>query len=133
MSDTHPRTEKHSFSGASASLWRITFAPTLWALHFVASYAATAVVCTRLAGGEEAILGLRGLIAVLTVLALGGILAIGVRSWISWDLIDNGTYETTRAESRHAFLSHISFLLSIVSGIGVVFVALPALVLTTCR
>lgn len=133
MSDPHPDTEARNFAAESASLWRITFAPVIWAVHFAVSYAATAIVCARFAGPADQLGTLRGVIAGLTVLALAAIAVIGARSWISWDLIDNSDYEAARAESRHAFLGHISFLLSIVSAIGVVFVALPIVVLATCR
>ena len=35
------------FADEQPSLWRITLGPTIWAIHFLASYAAAAVWCAK--------------------------------------------------------------------------------------
>jgi len=54
---------------------------------------------------------------------------------VQWDYLDDRDYEhdLARKEDRHEFLGHASFLLSIISFIGVIYVAMPVLFLETCR
>ena len=123
--------QSKEFAENADSLWRITLGPLIWALHFVACYAATAVWCAK-AGGD---LGpLRIGIAALTVLSLAGILWVAWRSWKQWDYLDDHDYAHDRdtTEDRHEFLGHAAFLLCIVSIIGTVYTALPALFVATC-
>ena len=132
---TDAGTEGRSLGEEADSLWRITFAPLVWALHFGASYAATAIVCARHAGPEEPLAGLRLGLGALTVLALAAIAFVAWRSWRRWDFLDDRDYEHEAAieEDRHEFLGHAGFLLAIISFIGVLYVAMPALLLESCR
>ena len=78
---------------------------------------------------------LRGAIGFATASALIALVYVAYRSWIRWDYLDDYDYEheLNREEDRHKFLGHASFLLSIVSFIGVSYVAMPVLVLEACR
>ncbi|MFP7571059.1 hypothetical protein [Marivita sp. S2033] len=129
---THPDPDAREFSEERESLWRITLAPTTWALHFVASYGAAATVCAK---APDLIGTLRIGVAAMTVIALGLILWFGWRSWRQWDVRQTGDYTNAlgEAEDRHQFLGHAAVLLSIISGIGVVYTSLPALILGTCQ
>lgn len=126
--------DDREFAEEADSLWRIVLAPTLWVAHFLISYVATAIVCARYPG-PESIASLRVGIAVLTLFCLVGILIIGWRSWQRWGFADDRVHVQDRPteEHRHEFLGHASFLLSIVSFIGVCYVAMPAVFLGTCR
>lgn len=136
MSDTGQGDERE-FAEASASLWRITFGPLIWAAHFGLSYAGAAVICAKTGGA--AVSGLRLGIGALTLAALVAIAWIGWRAWIQWDMRadraddpeDRNQWGTS--EDRQQFLGHAAFLLAVISFIGVAYVALPAVFIGTCR
>ena len=69
MTDQRQPSGEQEFAEEQASLVRITFGPLVWALHFVASYAATAVFCAKLPRAIEHIEVLRWGILGATVLA----------------------------------------------------------------
>ena len=132
MSDIRDQEDAHEFRAEALSLWRITFGPLIWALHFVASYGAAALVCAKASAG--AVEALRVGIGVGTLLALALILWLAVRAWRQWDLQRDPEWENDKGtnEDRHQFLGHAAFLLSVISFIGVVYVALPALLIGSC-
>lgn len=119
----------------ASSLWTITIAPLIWAVHFVLSYAATSVLCVKFGAGEMAVAWLQTGVGVLTALALGGIAFVAWRSWKQWDFLDDfdHTHHLSREEDRHEFLGHAAFLLSIVSFVGVAYVALPIWLAGSCQ
>ena len=123
------------FSEEADSIFHITLAPLVWALHFVISYGGAAVWCAKLAGPFDSILLLRLGIGALTALALALIVWVGWRAWRQWDFTDDWDYVHDQgvSEDRHEFLGHAAFLLAIVSFIGVVYVAMPALLIGSCR
>ena len=135
--DAAPRRkeEKQAFAEESASLWRITFSPALWAVHFVASYGATAVFCAKFGRDAESILPFRQGVGAATLLVLAAIGWLGWRSWRQWSYLETGDYENALAneEDRTQFLGHAAFLLSIVSFVGVIYTGLPVLFVETCR
>ncbi|MFN3208070.1 MAG: hypothetical protein ACE369_03550 [Roseovarius sp.] len=105
-------------------------APTVWTLHFAIIYAITAVDCSKTGTPDVA----RPAILMLTILALALIGLIAWRAWVQWDYPDDQDYvhDKPTIEDRREFLGHAGFLLSIVSAIGVIFVAMPALFIGTC-
>ena len=119
------------FAENADSLWRITLGPLIWALHFIACYAATAVWCAKVGGAPDPV---RIGIGVLTAVALAGILRVAWGSWKQWDYLDDYDYahDAATTEDRHEFLGHAAFLLCVVSFIGTVYTALPALFAGTC-
>lgn len=133
MSEHPPsrREEKRAFREEAESLIRITLAPVIWAGHFVLSYCTVAVACAKWGTTEP----WRGILIVLTVLALGAIVWTGWRSLRQWDVRRTGEFTDPegKAEDRHQFLGHAAFLLAIISGIGVVYSGLPLLLLEGCR
>jgi hypothetical protein len=46
---------------------------------------------------------------------------------------DDFDYEYNSPEERHRFLSHVALMLSALSAIGMIYVALPVFLLGTCR
>ncbi|MFD2739463.1 hypothetical protein ACFSUD_07790 [Sulfitobacter aestuarii] len=134
MSDIGRNQESAEFREEADSLWRLTLGPLVWALHFVISYGATALVCARIAGSAEAVALLRLGIGALTLLAVALILWLGWRSWRQWDVIRDRDWENDQghSEDRHQFMGHAGFLLAVISLIGVVYVALPVLLIGSC-
>ena len=128
-----PEGDEREFAEESDALWQLVLGPAVWALHFLACYAAAAVWCAKAPGTD--LQPLRLGIAVGTALALALIAWAGWRAWRAWDYLDDrdDTHGGADNESRHEFLGHAGFLLCGVSFIGVLFTALPAVLLETCR
>ena len=135
MAGTGENEETRTLAEEADSLWLITFAGSIWAVHFLVCYCATAVICAKLGGDAAAIQLLRLALGGFTLLALAGIGFVGWRSWVQWDFLDDWDYEhkLSENEDRHEFLGHASFLLSIISFIGVIYVSFPVLFLETCQ
>ena len=135
MAEEHPAGGEEEFREEEASLVRITLGPLVWAIHFVLSYAATAVFCAKLEAPQEAIQALRWGIAAGTVLALGVIAWLGRKAWHQWRSGNEDIWEDPAGtnEDRHQFLGHAALLLAVISFIGVTYTALPALFSATCR
>ena len=137
MADQRQPSGKEEFAEEQASLVRITFGPLIWAVHFVASYAAAAVFCAKLAEPQDHMTLLQGGIAVATLLAMGGIAWIGWRSFRQWrEGNEDGPLEEDArgsGEDRHQFLGHAAFLLAVISFVGVGYTAMPALFAASCR
>lgn len=133
--DLRRREDEKEFAEEASSLWTVTVAPLIWALHFVLSYAATSLLCVKFGGGEVAVARLQVGVGVLTALALGGIALAAWRAWKQWDFLDDYDYahDLAREEDRHEFLGHAAFLLSIVSFVGVVYVAMPVWLTGSCQ
>lgn len=135
MARTGENEETRTLAEEADSLWLITFAGSIWAVHFLVCYCATAVICAKFGGDAAAIHMLRMALGGFTLLALAGIGFVGWRSWVQWDFLDDWDYEhkLSEDEDRHEFLGHASFLLSIISFIGVIYVSFPVLFLETCQ
>lgn len=116
------------------SLWILTVSPTLWAAHFLLSYLTAAVWCAKVAGRDGSLGTVRVAIAVYTVLAL---LGIGITGWIGYRRHSFGEGETPHdydtPEDRHRFLGFATLLLSALSAVATLYVALAAVFLGTCR
>ena len=122
-------------SESGSNLWRVLAAPTLWAVHFLVCYVVVAVFCAkagRLADADPARIAV--LVVTLVCLLLIGLLARS--TWRLWDYSVIGadlTYDANTPEERHRFLAHVTIMLCVLSAVGVMYVALPAVVLGTCR
>ena len=135
MAAQPPASGEQEFREEQASLVRITFGPVVWMIHFILSYAGTAVFCAKLDAPAQAIAWLRGGIGAATLLALGVIAWLGWRSWRQWRTGNEDIWEDPAAtsEDRHQFLGHAALLLAVISFIGVVYTALPAIFSASCR
>jgi len=132
MSDIRDEQDAREFRAEALSLWRITFSPLIWAVHFTVSYGAAAVVCAK--GGANAVTLLRMGIGIGTLIALALILWLAWGAWRQWDMPRDREWENDAgtSEDRHQFLGHAAFLLAVISFIGVVYVSLPVLLIGSC-
>lgn len=128
MTELHERKE---------SLWLLTISPVIWSVHFLLSYVTAAVWCAKLAGPGGPLGGARTAIAVYTAVALIG---IGITGWIGFrrhSYSEYGDAETPHdfdsPEDRHRFLGFATLLLSALSAVGTVYVALAAVFIGTCH
>ena len=115
-------------------LRRIAVAPAIWFAHFLACYGTAAVWCAKVAGRAGALGGARSAIAAYTVLALLGIGIVGVRGWRRHRY---GTatlpHDFDTPEDRHRALGFATVLLSGLSAVATIYVALAAVFIGTCR
>lgn len=127
--------ERHEFAAEALSLWRITFSPLIWALHFVLLYGGTALYCARIWEEAHSFMGPQASAAGLTAIALALIAWQGWRAWRQWDVIADRDWENDAGtdEDRHQFLGHAAFLLSVISFIGVFYVALAFVFVEGCQ
>jgi hypothetical protein len=116
------------------SLWWLTIAPTIWAVHLLLSYITAAVWCAKGAvpGGPLGVV--RTAVAVYSVVALAGIVLVG---WEGFRRHRHGTEATTHdldsIEDRYRFLGFATLLLAGLSGVGVLYAVLAAAFVETCR
>lgn len=117
-----------------ADLWTLLAPPAIWAIHFLVCYVAAAIACAK---AEDIFAGLpllRIVILLVTLLALGLIATAAVQARRHWGFgTDDPPYEQPTAEVRQHFLGYATLLLSALSFVSVIFVALPALTIADCR
>lgn len=115
-----------------AGLRFLAAAPAIWAAHFMLSYVTAAVWCAKAGGPDASLTGVRLAIAGYTVLALLGVGVVGRRAHRHQRHADP-PHEADTPESRQGFLGFASLLLSGLSAIAILYAALAAAVMETCR
>jgi hypothetical protein len=126
-----------------ADLWTLLMPPTVWALHFLFCYLVAAIACAKggitltapAAGFSYAPLeGVRPAVAAGTTVALA---LIGIGAWQAWKHWGMGQdlppHDTASDEDRQHFLGYATLLLSALSAVSVLFIALPAFLILDCR
>jgi hypothetical protein len=131
MNQTQERDETHE---SKESLWVLTASPVIWAVHFLLCYITAAVWCAKLVGPDGSLWGVRVAIAIYTALALAG---IGVTGWIGYRRHSYGTetvpHDFDTPGDRHRFLGFATLLLSALSAVATVYVALAAVFIGSCH
>lgn len=116
------------------SLWRLTIAPTIWALHFLACYVTGAIWCEKFVGRDGELGWVRSAIGIFTAVALVG---IALNAWAGWKRHKFGDatlpHDFDTPEDRHRFLGFATFLLAALSFVATVFTAIVALFFSDCR
>jgi hypothetical protein len=108
--------------------------PTIWAGYFLACYIAVAIACAKAADPSAALAAVRLGLAALTLAALAGIGLFFARAWRRWSRrAEPPPHGRDTAESRELFLALATLLLSGLSLVATLYVALPALFVTGCR
>ena len=119
------------------SLWSIAASPMIWLAHFLLSYATAAVWCAKFAGpaGADASLGVvRGAIGAYSVLALVPVMLIGIRAFRRQRLAGEAPeHDADSSLDRHRFLAFATLLLSVLSAVAIVYAALTAVFIESCR
>jgi len=120
-------------SEKNQSLWLLTAGPSMWAAHFVLSYATASIWCAKVVGPGGSLTTVRVAIAVYTALALVG---IGIVGWIGYRRHRFGEghvpHDADTPEDRHRFLGFSTLLLSALSAVAVLYAALIAVFFGRC-
>lgn len=115
------------------SLWLLTISPAIWAAHFLASYIAAAVWCGKIAERDDGLGAIRLGIVGMALVALAGIALTGT---VGWRKHKHGEaeppHEEDTPEDRHRFLGFATVLLSALSAIATLYVAIVTLFFQTC-
>ena len=127
-----PNQRPHETAEERQHLLLLAASPTIWAAHFLASYLTAAVWCAK-AGRLAGLGGVRWAIAAFTLAALGGIAFVGLRG-LRRHRYGSATvpHDVDTPEDRHRFLGFATVLLSALSVVAVIYVALPALFFGAC-
>jgi hypothetical protein len=116
------------------SLWALAASPSIWAGHFLLSYATAAIWCAKFAAPGAAASGVRLAIAGYSFAALVGIAIIGWRGWLRHRTSEaTSSHERDSAAARHRFLGFATFLLSALSAVAVLYAMLAIVFLKDCR
>jgi hypothetical protein len=117
------------------SLWAMIIAPTIWAVHFLACYILAAIFCAKAAAPSADLATVRWWIAGLTALALAGIAACAVQAFRRGHFMEGkaAPHDADTIHDRRRFLAYATLMLSGLSFVATVFVALPAVFFASCR
>ena len=117
------------------SLWAMIIAPTIWALHFLACYILAAIFCAKAGTPAADLASVRWWIAGLTVAALAGIAACAVQAFRLGHFREGkaAPHDADTIHDRRRFLAYATLLLSGLSFVATLFVALPAVFVASCR
>jgi hypothetical protein len=117
------------------SLWLLTVSPAIWGAHFLISYIGGAIWCnfTRQHAGTGLDL-MRIIIGGLAVVALVGIGITGRTGWRKhrYTPHESAPYDQDTPEDRHRFLGYATVLLSALSAIATLYVAIVVLFFRSC-
>ena len=115
------------------SFWFLISGPIIWAAHFLVSYVSAAIYCAKAAPPHDMDLA-QGIIAAATVAALAAIAFFGWHAARKWRVGIKGWKEhgEPTLEARHRFMSHATWLLSALSAVATIYVALPAIFAASC-
>jgi hypothetical protein len=123
------------------SLWLLTLAPTIWAVHLLLSYVTGAIWCARFAGPDGSLGNVKTAIAWYTSVALIGITVVGVEGFrrhrypsrIGSGGMETTTHDLDSPDDRHRFLGFATLLLAGLSAVAVTYAAMAATFFETCR
>jgi hypothetical protein len=130
----HPARETHwGPPEEEESLWWLAAAPTVWALHLLATYATAAIWCAKVAEGPG--LGPVGwVIVVYTVVALVLVALVGRHGYIRQNHgIGVPPHNVDSPGDRHRFLGLATVLLAGISAVAILYVAVAVALVATCR
>jgi hypothetical protein len=115
-------------------LFRLTAAPLLWAVHFLLSYCTAAIGCAKFVGTDGSLENIRVAIAVYTGIALAGIAFVGWRGFQRHSFEGSTLpHDFDSSADRHRFLGFATLLLSGLSAIATLYVAMAAVFIESCH
>jgi hypothetical protein len=116
------------------SLWWLAAAPIIWAAHLLLSYCTAAIFCQKLVERGGPLGAARLAIAGYSVVAVLALIALGVRGYRRHRYGDTtGTRHLDTPEDRHRFLGFATVLLAGIAAVAVIYQALPAIFIGSCR
>jgi hypothetical protein len=117
------------------SLWAMIVSPTIWAVHFLFCYILAAIFCAKAGTPAADLATVRLWIAAFSALALSGIAASGIQAFRLGHFMEceRTPHDADTIQDRRRFLAYATLLLSGLSFVATLFVALPAVFFASCR
>ncbi len=116
------------------TLWTLFTAPTVWALHFVVCYATVAVFCARGIAAEVSFDTVRMALGLVTMLALAMIVLSAWLAWRQWGFgADDPPHDEATRNARTLFQGFATLLLSGLSFVAVLYMAIPMIFIAECQ
>jgi hypothetical protein len=104
----------------SARTWRLFVGPVVWAVHFFAIYASTAIVCARAAAGSA------------SVVAVVGGASLVAAAILAWTIVASAR-DGAEAAPRQVFVRRLTMVTAGLALLAVVFETLPVVLIPPCR
>jgi hypothetical protein len=120
-------------------LWWVAASPGIWAVHFSFSYATAAVWCAKYAGPDASSSAARWAIGAFTLVALALVGVVAHRGLQQWRVLPSRapsarpSDEADSPEARHHFLGFTLLALSGLSALAILYAALAAAFIGSCR
>ena len=116
------------------SLMRMIVSPTIWAVHFLLCYIVAAVYCAKIGSSAADLAPVRVWVAFVTLIAIFGIAASSVLAFRRgrFDASRRVPHDADTIENRRDFVAYATILLSGLSFVATLYVALAALFVETC-
>ncbi|MBB3979661.1 hypothetical protein GGQ64_004905 [Rhizobium azooxidifex] len=116
------------------SLWTLFTGPTIWAVHFLVCYVAVAIYCEKARTGPFTFAEMRLALVLVTLLALAGIVLSAWLAWRQWGFgSGDPPHDAPTREDRLLFQGFATLLLSGLSFVAVLFVAVPLVLIEACQ
>ncbi|WP_411036057.1 hypothetical protein [Shinella sp. BYT-45] len=116
------------------SLWTLFTAPTIWALHFLACYITAAVYCAKAGAAALSFDAVRFALGAITLAALAGIVLSAFLAWRQWGFgSGDPPHDEPTRKDRLLFQGFATLLLSGLSFVAVLFVAVPLVFIGACQ
>jgi hypothetical protein len=115
------------------SLWWVAAAPSIWAAHFLLSYATAAIWCAKHVPPGGSLSGARLAIFVYTGIALAGVAGVALRGLGNVRRARPPEPGHDSPEGRHHFLGFTLLSLAGLSALAIVYEALAAVFIGSCR
>ena len=128
MQDARARNDRRT------RIWRMILSPSVWACHLLASYITAAIFCAKHADSDGSAGEVQVAIIVYTAIALPIIVVVGWRGFRDHRRGDSTIPHDGRTHAdQNRLLGWATFLLSVLSGVAVVFTALVAVFVGSCH
>ncbi|CAD7039461.1 hypothetical protein REJC140_00754 [Pseudorhizobium endolithicum] len=116
------------------SLWTLFTAPVVWALHFIVCYVVVAIYCEKAGVWEIDFNSIRIGLGLLTLAALGMIVLSAYLAWRQWGFgSGDPPHDRPTDHDRRLFQGFATLLLSGLSFVAVVYVAIPLIFIAGCQ
>lgn len=117
------------------SLIGMVASPLVWAAHFLTCYTVVALACAfgfgTEAGGEWGIVRIvLVIVSAVAVLIIAGLTSL---AYLRWRQSGGSEPPHDHRQERHRFMSVAALLLGVLSGIGIVYAAIPLLIIPLCQ
>jgi hypothetical protein len=113
------------------SLWTLFTAPVVWAAHFLVCYGLATVWCAK--RGDSGFGVVQAGITAATLVAVAMIVLSGWLAWRQWGFgTDDPPHDDSTRQDRTLFQGFATLLLSGLSLVAVIYVALPLLFIEGC-